>query len=102
MYIALIRVHVKADRVEDFKALIRPNHLASVAEPGCLRFDVAQSAEDPTRFVLWEWYRDEAAAMAHKTTAHYLAFKAGAADLMAEERVSELYTGLYPETPASA
>jgi autoinducer 2-degrading protein len=99
MYIALVRVHVKPDRVEDFKALIRPNHVGSISEPGCLRFDVAQSAEDPTRFVLWECYRDEAAAREHKTTPHYLAFKAGAAELMADERVSELYAGLYPEPP---
>jgi autoinducer 2-degrading protein len=84
--------------VDEFTALIRANHLGSVAEPGCLRFDVARSADDPTRFVLWECYVDEAAAMHHKTTPHYLAFKAGAVELMAEERVSELYTGIYPET----
>lgn len=102
MYISLVRVHVKPERVSDFVELIHANHLGSVAEPGCLRFDVAQSRDDGTRFVLWECYVDEAAAMAHKTTAHYLAFKAQAADLMAEERVSELYTGLYPEAATTA
>src|SRR5262245_23224624 len=102
MYVALVRVHVKPDRVDDFKAMIEANHLGSIAEPGCLRFDVAQSSDDPTRFVLWECYRDEEAAKAHKTTPHYLAWKAAAGELMAEDRISELYTGLYVEAPASA
>src|SRR5512137_1219696 len=102
MFIALVRIHVKPDRVDDFTSMIRANHEGSVAEPGCLRFDVAQSKDDPTRFVLWEWYVDEAASQAHKTTAHYLTFRAAMADMMAEDRVSELYTGIYPETPALA
>jgi len=63
---------------------------------------VAQSAEDHTRFLLWECYVDEAAAKAHKTTQHYLTFKAGAADMMAQERVSEVYAGLFPEASAFA
>jgi autoinducer 2-degrading protein len=102
MHVALVRIHVKPDRVEDFKTLIRANHLGSLSEPGCLRFDVAQSVDDPTRFVLWECYLDEAASREHKTTSHYLAFKAGAGDMMADERVSELFTGLYPEAPPAA
>ena len=98
MFIALVHVHVKPDRVDDFKEMIRANHEGSVAEPGCLRFDVAHSKDDPTRFVLWEWYVDEAANQAHKATPHYLTFRAAMGDMMAEERVSVLYTGIFPET----
>ena len=101
MFIALVRIHVKPDRVDDFKRMIRANHEGSIAEPGCLRFDVAQSKDDPTRFVLWEWYVDEAANQAHKTTSHYLTFRTAMGDMMAEDRVSELYMGIYPETPGA-
>jgi autoinducer 2-degrading protein len=101
MYISLVRVYVKPERVTDFIELIRANHLGSVAEPGCLRFDVAQSSEDTTRFTIWECYVDEAAAREHKTTPHYLAFKAGAADMMAQDRVTEPHMGLFPEMPVS-
>jgi autoinducer 2-degrading protein len=101
MYISLVRGYVKPARVADFIELIRANHLGSVAEPGCLRFDVAQSRDDDTRFVLWECYVDEAAAREHKTTEHYLAFKAGSVDMMAEDRINEPYTGLFPEAPAT-
>jgi len=98
MFIALVRIHVKPDKVDAFRETIRANHEGSVAEPGCLRFDVAQSRDDPTRFVLWEWYLDEAANAYHKTTPHYLAFRDAMGEMMAEDRVSELYVGIYPET----
>ena len=102
MFIQLVRIHVKPDKVDTFKELIRANHEGSVREPGCLRFDVAQSGDDPTRFVLWECYVDEAATRFHKTTPHYLAFREAMGDLMAEDRVSELFTGVYPESAPSS
>lgn len=98
MFIALVHVHVKPDEVDRFIDLIRANHNGSVQEPGCIRFDVARSVEDPNRFVLWEWYADADAAQAHKETPHYRAFKAASAEMMAEERVSVRYDGLFPET----
>jgi len=100
MFIALVHVHVKWDKVDDFIEMIRANHEGSIAEPGCLRFDVAQSKDDPTRFVLWETYVDEEANAFHKTTPHYLAFRAAMPELMAEDRVSVLYRGIYPESAA--
>ena len=46
--------------------------------------------------MLWECYVDEAANKFHKTTPHYLAFRERAPEFMAKERVSDLYTGIYP------
>jgi autoinducer 2-degrading protein len=100
MFIAAVHVYIKPDRVDDFKEMIQANHEGSIREPGCLRFDVAQSKADPTEFLLWECYVDEEANRFHKTTPHYLAFKAMAPELMARERVSDLYTGIYPATEA--
>lgn len=100
MFIAAVHVYIKPDKVDDFKEMIRANHEGSIKEPGCLRFDVAQSKADPTEFLLWECYVDEEANKFHKTTPHYLAFKANAPELMARERVSDLYTGVYPVTDA--
>lgn len=102
MFIAAVHVYIKPDKVEAFKEMIRANHEGSIREPGCLRFDVAQSNADPTEFILWEAYVDEAANKFHKTTPHYLAFKERAPEFMARERVSDLYTGLYPATDAGA
>jgi autoinducer 2-degrading protein len=100
MYIAAVHVFVKPERVDDFIEMIRANHEGSIAEPGCLRFDVARSQADATEFLLWECYVDEEAARFHKTTPHYLAFKEQAPGLLARERVSDLFTGIYPVVDA--
>ena len=98
MFVTLVHVHVKPEHVDDFIDLIRPNHEASVREPGNLRFDVLQSIEDPTRFVLHEWYIDEASALAHRDTPHYLAFRERIDALQAEPRYGVRYRGLFPLT----
>ena len=96
MYVTVVYVHVKPEHVDDFIASMRVNHEHSVLEPGNLRFDILQSADDPTRFVAYEAYRDEAAARAHKETAHYLAWRDKAAGWMAEPRQGVRYEGLFP------
>jgi autoinducer 2-degrading protein len=48
----------------------RASHEASIREPGSVGSTSLRSVEDPDRFVLYEWYVDEDAATAHKTTAH--------------------------------
>jgi autoinducer 2-degrading protein len=98
MFIAAVHIFIKPDKVDDFKEVIRANHLASIAEPGCLRFDVAQSMGDPTEFLLWEVYLDKDAAAFHKTTPHYLAFKEQAPGLMARDRYSDLFEGVYVDS----
>lgn len=101
MFVTLVHCHVKPERVDEFAAATRVNHEASVREPGNLRFDVLRSIEDPTRFVLYEWYRDEAAAKAHKETAHYGEWRETVADWFTEPRHGVRYDGLWPETAAS-
>jgi autoinducer 2-degrading protein len=98
MFVTLVNVHVKPEHLAEFIEATRANHLASVREPGNLRFDVLQSAEDETRFVLYEAYRDEAAAKAHKETAHYAAWRDAVANWMAEPRLGVRYDGLLPAT----
>ena len=95
MFVAAVHVYVKPDKVDEFIAGIKANHEGSIAEPGCLRFDVAQSQDDPTEFLLWEVYLDEEAAAFHKTTPHYLAFKEHMPELMARDRHSDLFDGIY-------
>jgi autoinducer 2-degrading protein len=101
MYVTLVHVHVKPDKVAEFIELMRANHAGSVREPANLRFDVLQSADDPTRFVIYEAFRDEAGAKAHKETRHYAAFKTAAEVMMAEPRQGIRYDGLLPAQPES-
>jgi autoinducer 2-degrading protein len=96
MHVTLVHVHVKPDSVDAFLAATRENHEHSVQEPGNRRFDVLQSAEDPTRFVLYEAYASESDAAAHKQTAHYLKWRDTVAGWMAEPRQGVRYEGLHP------
>ena len=95
MFIAAVHVFIKPDKVDDFKQMIKANYEGSIKEPGCLRFDVAQSKDDPTEFMLWEVYVDEEANKLHKTQAHYLAFREKFPDLQRKDRFSDLYSGVY-------
>jgi (4S)-4-hydroxy-5-phosphonooxypentane-2,3-dione isomerase len=99
MHVTLVHVHVLPEHVADFIAATGPNHAGAVAEPGCLRFDVLQAPDEPTRFVLYEAYLDADAAAAHKETAHYQAWKSAVASWMAEPRRGEPFTGLLPVFP---
>jgi len=91
MHVTLVHIHVKAEHVDEFVVACRANHEGSVREPGTLRFDVLRAADDPTRFILYEAYRDAAAAAAHKDTPHYLAWRTAVADWMAEPRTGVPY-----------
>ncbi len=99
MQVTLVQVHVKAEHVDDFIEATRLNHEASLQEPGNLRFDILQSAEDPTRFVLYEAYRTVADAARHKETPHYLAWREAVAGWMAEPRQGIAYQGVFPSFP---
>lgn len=96
MQVTLVHVHVKSEHVDDFLAATRENHEQSVREPGNRRFDVLQSADDPTRFVLYEAYASAADAAAHKETPHYLKWRDAVAGWMADPRQGVRYQGLYP------
>ena len=96
MQVTIVQVHVKSEHIADFIQATRVNHEASVHEAGNLRFDVLQSRDDPAQFVLYEAYADEAAAMAHKQTAHYLSWRDTVAGWMAEPRQGIAYDGLFP------
>ena len=93
----LVHVHVKPDVIEAFKAATLASALGSRRERGVLRFDMLQERADPTRFTLVEIYRDEAAAAAHKDTAHYLTWRDSVADMMAEPRRGVKYVNVSPD-----
>ncbi|MBQ8356364.1 MAG: antibiotic biosynthesis monooxygenase [Clostridia bacterium] len=95
MIATLVFVDVKPEHIEDFRAITLYNHENSRKEDGNVRFDVLQSREDPTKFTLYEVFRDEKAAAFHKTTAHYLRWREEVAPYMATPRKA------LPTTPAA-
>jgi autoinducer 2-degrading protein len=96
MLILIVNIHIKADRIEAFRAATMENARNSRQEPGIARFDFLQQADDPSRFILIEVYRDQASTVAHKETAHYHAWLAAVDDMFAEPRTRALYTNVSP------
>ena len=96
MLIVHVQVHVKPEHIEAFKLATIENARNSVKEPGIARFDVVQQADDPSRFMLLEAYRDAEATTRHKATAHYQAWAEKVADMLAEPRSRVVYDNVYP------
>ena len=99
MPLLVVHVHVRVtpDQIQAFQAATLANARASVQEPGIARFDIIQQADDATRFVLVEVYRNAAAPAAHKETAHYATWRDTVAPMMAEPRSSVKFTNVFPD-----
>jgi autoinducer 2-degrading protein len=97
MTVTCVYIHVKADSIDRFIRATSVNHLASIKEPGNLRFDFVQQADDPSRFMLYEAYESEEAAALHKQTKHYHAWREAVADLMEEPRKGVKYNFIQPD-----
>jgi len=76
MYVIIAPIQIKAGFKEQFIAAVTEDARSSVAnEPGCLRFDVIQDANDANRIWLYEVYKDEAAFQAHLQSPHLGKFR---------------------------
>jgi (4S)-4-hydroxy-5-phosphonooxypentane-2,3-dione isomerase len=97
MIVNCVYIHVNPDAVPSFIKATVENHLESVKEPGNLRFDFIQQADDPCRFLLYEAYESDEAAAAHKSTLHYIRWRDAVKDYMAEPRQSVRYNIIEPK-----
>jgi len=94
MFILLVKVQVKPELLDEFKSAILNNATLSVQrDPGCHRFDVLQQQDDPTKWVFYEVYDNEEAWVLHRSSAHFLAFKA-VGDRALESRDVTKFTGI--------
>jgi len=73
MFTVVVELTVKPGLIEEFLEGVHTNARASLRdEPGCLRFDVHRSVEEPNRFLLYEIYVDQRAFYgAHRAAPHY-------------------------------
>lgn len=96
MIVTAVHIWVKTGFIPDFIKATIENHQCSVNEPGNLRFDLLQSREDPSRFLLYEAYTDEQSAKAHKETSHYKLWRETVAPWMAKNREGIPYDIIAP------
>jgi len=100
MLIVHVQIQVKPDQIDAFKAATLANAQSSVKEPGVVRFDVCQQADDPTRFVLVEIYRAPSDQVSHRETSHYATWRDTVASMMAVPRSSIKYHNVFPSDAA--
>jgi (4S)-4-hydroxy-5-phosphonooxypentane-2,3-dione isomerase len=97
MIIVHVSVHVLAGQVDAFRAGTLENAARSLEEPGVVRFDVIQEADDPHRFLLVEVYRTTEDPARHKETTHYATWRDAVEPMMAEPRRSVRYHAVFPD-----
>src|SRR5688500_7968034 len=88
MHIVLVLVSVRLELLEEFEQALLHNARESVArDPGCIRFDVSQQQDDPTRWVHYELYDSPDAHAAHRRSPRCLAYEAVAARALVDKTV---------------
>jgi len=97
MIVTCVHVTVKEEHIDDFIEATEANYDGTIQEPGNLRFDVLQNAEEPAKFMICEVFRSEADVAYHKTTPHYLKWRDAVADWMAEPRKGVRYDVITPK-----
>ncbi len=97
MHVLMVHIHVKPEYIESFKEATLANARGSIQEPGVVRFDVLQQADDPTRFSLYEVYHAPEDHAKHRETAHYLTWRDTVTEMMAETRQAVKLINLFPD-----
>lgn len=97
MQALIVEFHIKPEFVRNFEIAIAQNAQASLeSEPGCRQFDVCRHTADPSLFLLYELYVDDAAIEAHLQSAHFVQMTAATAswvDAKVVRKLRRMYPG---------
>ena len=100
MIITCVHVYVKPQFIDGFIAATMLNHEGTIQEPGNVRFDFLQDANEPSKFLLYEVFKTEADVKAHKETSHYLRWRDAVSDWMDKNREGIRYNLIAPQNSA--
>jgi quinol monooxygenase YgiN len=89
-----VLLKVKPGTEAEVVAMFAPLTAASRQEPGCLMYVAHQHQSDPTRFLVYEQYKDEAALQAHRDSEHFQKYAANGLYRHVVEREAEIYRPL--------
>jgi quinol monooxygenase YgiN len=84
-----VRMKFAPEDREDISEILRQLTEASRQEPGCVSFIPHRLEADPDTVVIYEQYRDAAAADAHRQSAHFKQFAVGGLYQKMRERSRE-------------
>jgi autoinducer 2-degrading protein len=97
MIAIFVTIKVKPGYADQFRDAILENAQGAVKdEPGCLRFDILQNAEDPNTFHLYEVYADDSARESHWEMPHFKKWQATVKDWFDGNRQRVVTKPLFP------
>lgn len=85
------RAEVLAGKEKDFIAHAAKCIEATRTEEGNFTYNLYQSPFNPTSFIFYEEYKDQAAIQTHATSAHFKVFADALKDILAEELIIETF-----------
>ena len=71
MIVIAVEFTLKPDCVDKFRDRIRRHAKDSLAEAGCLQFDICSDRDDETKCFLFEKYVDDAAFEVHRSADYF-------------------------------
>jgi autoinducer 2-degrading protein len=95
MYVVSVTIFVHRENIEAFVTATLDNARNTRKEPGNVRFDFLQCADDSSRFLLYEAYHSQEDFVRHQQTEHYLRWKQTVADWMAQPRQGVKHHSLF-------
>ena len=95
MYVVAVTVYVKPEFVEPFIEASLDNARNSRKEPGNVRWDFSQAEDDPTRFLLYDAYREKDDFTKHQQTPHYARWKTAVTEWMAQPRQGVKHNAIF-------
>ncbi len=93
-----VTLKIKTENLEAFLVASLENARASRMEPGNIRFDILQSADEPSQITLYEAYADKAAMEAHFDTPHFAAWRESTGDMIAQSSGGTSFTLILPDS----
>ncbi len=97
MYSIFVTLDIEPDYIDRFKEVSLGDAQGAVRdEPGCFTFAINQDEEIPTRFYLYEVYRDEAAFKEHLETPHFKEWLAAANPIFSGPRSKVIMNTVFP------
>ncbi len=72
-----VRMTFRPDDREEIAIILRELTAASRQEPGCVSYIPHRVESDPDTIVIYEQYRDHAAAEAHRASPHFAQYAVG-------------------------
>jgi autoinducer 2-degrading protein len=84
--VSAVDLEIVPEQLAKFLEALKENGAATIKEPGCLRYDIVQSATNPNQIFIYEVYVDEAAVAFHRATPHFKKYLEVTKDMIAKRQ----------------